>query len=391
MTRTTPPHLATLVLLTGTSVLTLNMFLPMLPAMTRALATRETVMALAVSGYMLVSAVFQIVMGPVSDRLGRRPVGLGAMAVYALASLGCVLAQDVALFLACRMAQAVVVTGSVLSNAVIRDQFGPREAAGKMGAIAAAMALAPMLGPMLGGVLGDLIGWRAVFGVYSALGAVALVMVWADMGETRKPGPTRLRARDYATLLRSARYWAYALCGAFSLGAFYVFITGVPYVASQLWHLSPPLIGLGIGSITGGFMLGASLTARFAPRYGLGRLILAGRLAPTLALGAGLIGALAGLTHPLALFGATIFVGFGNGLTISNANAGALSVRPDLAGTAAGLSGALSVTGGAALTFVTALAMEWQATPRVLLTMMLASVLVSLGAALIALKLDREA
>ena len=384
------PRLFTLVLLTGTSVLTLKMFLPMLPAMTRALDTRESVMALAVSGYMLVSAVVQIVIGPVSDRLGRRPVALGAMAAYALASLGCVLATDITLFLICRLAQAIVVGGSVLSNAVIRDQFGPREAAGKMGTIAAAMALAPMLGPMLGGVLGDGIGWRAVFGVYTALGAAALALVWLDMGETRKPGPARLRAQDYGTLLRSARYWAYALCGAFSVGAFYVFIAGVPYVASQLWHLSPPLIGLGIGSITGGYMLGASITARFAPRYGLGPLILLGRVTPSLALAAGLVGALAGLTHPLALFGATIFVGFGNGLTIANVNAGAVSVRPELAGTAAGLGGALSVAGGAGLTFVTALAMEWRASPGVLLAMMLGAVLASLGAAVVALRLDRE-
>ena len=386
-----PPRLITLVLMSAAAMLSLNMFLPALPSMARDLGARESVMALAVSGYMLVSAVFQIVLGPISDRLGRRTVILVALGLFALASLGCLLAQDVTTFLAFRLAQAVIIAGSVVPNAVIRDQFAAREAAARMGALGVAMALAPMVGPVLGGVLDTAVGWRSIFLLFTLGGAAILVWVWFDMGETRKPGPTRLRAADYGALLRARRFWAYVVCVAFSVGSFYIFITGVPYVAVRLWGLSPALIGLGIGSITLGFMIGAAITARQVTRLGLGRLILAGRVIPTIGLAAGVAAFMAGFSHPLLLFGVTTTVGLGNGLTVANANSGAMSVRPDLAGTAAGLSGALVVSTGAALTFVTALAMEWRATPLVLLVGMLASVLVSLAAGLVARRLERDA
>lgn len=385
-----PPRLATLTLLTALSVLTLNMILPSLPAMARDLQSRESVVALAVSGYMLVSALFQISLGPVSDRLGRRPVMLAALALYTLASLGCLFAPDVGTLLAFRVLQGVIVAGSVVSSASIRDRFGAAEAAGKLGAISATMAVAPMLGPMLGGFLDTLVGWRAVFALYSLAGAGMLLLVWHDMGETRRPGLAPPRARDYAVLLASGRYWAHVLCMAFSLGGFYIFITGVPIVATAAWGLSPALVGLGVGSITGGFMVGAAITARLAPRLGIAPLIIAGRLVPLGALVLALALFTAGLSHPLALFGLTIFVGLGNGLTISNANAGALSVRPDLAGTAAGLGGALSITLGALLTWGTAMAVERAPAPATLLALILGAVLASLLAGLTAIRLDRQ-
>ena len=384
----TPPHLATLTVLTATSVLTLNMFLPSLPAMTLDLETSASVMAIAVSGYMLMSAVLQILLGPLSDRFGRRPVMLAAMAGYAGASLGAVMAQDVVWFLGFRLAQSLVMAGSVLSSAIIRDQFSAREAAGKLGTISAAMALAPMLGPLLGGVLETTIGWRAIFGVYTALGAAALAMAFVDQGETARPRTTPLRARDYATLLRARLFWAYVLCQSFAVGSFYIFVTGVPFVATQTWGLSPALTGLGLGSITAGFMLGAAITSRTASRVGFAPLILAGRLAAALGLATGLAILLLGIVHPLVLFGFTLFVGLGNGLTLPSANAGALSVRPDLAGTAAGLNGALTIGTGAVLTWATAFVIDRAATPAVLIALMLASAVLALIAGLVATRMD---
>jgi MFS transporter, DHA1 family, multidrug resistance protein len=220
------------------------------------------------------------------------------------------------------------------------------------------------------------------------MGGVLLMLVWFDMGETRHPGLPPPRWHDWAMLLRSPHYWAYVLCGAFSVGAFYVFVTGVPYVATALWALSPAQVGLGLGSITGGFMVGAALTARWAPRRGIAALILAGRLLSLAALAVALLLFAAGLEHPLALFVPTLLVGVGNGLTLSNVNAGALSVRPDLAGTAAGLAGALWVAIGALLSTATALVIERSTTPGTLVALMVATVLLSLAAALAAARLD---
>ncbi len=384
-----PPRLATLALLTALSALTLNMIVPSLPAMSRDLAARDSLAALAVSGYMLASAVFQLTLGPLSDRLGRRRVMLAALVLYALASLGCMLAPDIGTLLALRVMQGVIVAGTVVTSAAIRDQYSAIESAAKLGAISSAMALAPMLGPVLGGLLDAALGWRAVFGLYTTCGLALLVLVWVDMGETRRPGLPPPRLRDWGRLLGSARYWAYVLCVAFSVGAFFVFVTGVPYVATAMWGLSSTRVGLGVGSITAGFLVGAVLTARLAPRLGIAPLIGAGRLVATVGLVLALVLLALGVTHPMGLFGLTVFVGLGNGLTISNANAGAMSVRPELSGTAAGLAGAMSVALGAVLSALTAIAVERSPTPGMLLSLMLGCVLLSLAAALTAIRLDR--
>ncbi|RPH39510.1 MAG: Bcr/CflA family efflux MFS transporter, partial [Burkholderiales bacterium] len=354
----TPPRLLTLTLLTALSALTLNMVLPSLPSMARDLAARESVTALAVSGYMLASAVFQLALGPLSDRFGRRPVMLGALAIFSVASLGCMLAQDIAVLLACRVMQAVIIAGTVVSSAVIRDRHSAIESAAKLSLIASAMAVAPMLGPMLGGLLDVTLGWRSVFALYAGLGVALLVLAWVDMGETRAPGLPAPKWRDWLDLLRSARYWSYVLCTAFSVGAFYVFVTGVPYVGAATWGLSPAEVGIGVGSITSGFLVGAAISARQARRRGVGVLLASGRVVSVTAMAVALAVFAAGVSHPLALFGLTLFVGLGNGLTLPSANAGTMSVRPALAGTAAGLSGALSMALGAVLSTLTAVVVE---------------------------------
>lgn len=388
MTRT-PPRLLSLTLLTALSALTLNMILPSLPSMARDLAARESVTALAVSGYMLASAVFQLGLGPLSDRLGRRPVMLGALMIFVVASLGCMLAQDVTVLLACRVMQAVIIAGTVVSSASIRDQHSAVDSAAKLSLIASSMAVAPMLGPMLGGLLDVTLGWRSVFALYAGLGGALLVLAWVDMGETRAPGLPAPRLRDWLALLQSAPYWAYVLCQAFSVGAFYVFVTGVPYVATAAWGLSPAEVGIGVGSITGGFLVGAAIGARQARRLGLVEILVSGRVVSVIAMALALAVFAAGVSHPVALFGLTVFVGLGNGLTLPAANAGAMSVRPALAGTAAGLSGALSMALGAVLSTLTALVVERSATPGALLAIIMGCVLLSLVAALVAVRLER--
>lgn len=384
----TPPHLGTMILLVGLTVLTLNMFLPALPRMAEGFGVSEGTMGLAVSAYMVAAGVLQLMLGPVSDLLGRRPVILAAMAVYAMASLGAVLATDFEVFLACRLVQALVLAGSIVGLATLRDMYDTRDAAGKMGTIAAAMAIAPMIGPAIGGVLDTLIGWRAIFGLYAGLGVVAVALVWADWGETRvrvRRSP-REQVAAYRALLGSGLFWAYALCTGVSVGTFYIFLTGAPFVAQAEFGLSSTWVGVGLGSITGGYMIGSAVTARLSPRLGLAPMILAGRALALAGLCAGAGVFAAGYSHPLVLFAATICVGLGNGLTLANTNAGLISVRPDLAGSAAGLSGALQLFGGAVLTGLTLPVMAAGATPLRLLALMIAASCVALLLAVLAVR-----
>jgi DHA1 family bicyclomycin/chloramphenicol resistance-like MFS transporter len=389
MTRT-PPRLVTLILLTALTVITTNMFLPALPQMRADFGVSEAVMGLSISAYMAAAAVLQLALGPLSDRIGRRPVLLGCMAVYAAAALVALLAQDIVVFLLARTLQAVAVAGGVLASAVVRDMFDGRRAAANLATIASAMAVAPMLAPLLGGFLTGAFGWRAVFWAYFALGAGLLAWCWRDIGETHAR-QADARPEPIGALLGARRFWAYAFCHGLGVGAFYIFLTGAPFVAADVFGYSAQQIGIGLGSITAGFMLGAAVSARSVARLGPMPLILAGRLLPLAGLSAGLLAYLLGDPPGLLLFAATLCVGVGNGLTLANANAGALSVRPKLAGTAAGVAGALALLLGAALTSLATAVLAAEASPERLLGLMIGAVVLSLGAALAARRWDRGA
>jgi MFS transporter, DHA1 family, multidrug resistance protein len=179
---TSPPRLLTLVLLTALSVLSLNMFLPSLPGIASDLEADYALVSLSIAGYLAITALLQLVMGPLSDRFGRRPVLLTGLAVFVLASLVCALATDIWTFLAFRVLQGAIISGAALSRAVIRDMVPAQEAASLMGYVAMAMAIAPMLGPMLGGALDQLLGWRASFFTFFALGIAVFGLCWADLG-----------------------------------------------------------------------------------------------------------------------------------------------------------------------------------------------------------------
>lgn len=389
---TSPPGLPTLILLSGLSVLSLNMFVPSLANMAADFGVSYSLVSLSIGGYLGITAVLQLIIGPLSDRFGRRPVLLAALAIFTLASLVCALTTDIRVFLAFRVLQGAVIAGWALSLAVIRDTAPPRKAASLMGYVSMAMAVGPMLGPLFGGGLDELFGWRASFAAFFILGLALLSLCWVDLGETNTDQSASFgkQFRAYPELLRARQFWGYALCMAFSTGAFYSFLAGAPLAAATMYDMSAAMLGVCIGSITAGFMLGSFLSGRFAGRYPLTTMMIAGRIVACSGLAAGLVLLLAGVVHVALFFGATIFVGIGNGITMPSSNAGALSVRPRLAGSAAGLSGALTVGGGAAVTALTSAVLTGANAAPVLLGVMLLSSFTALAAALYVLAVDRR-
>ncbi len=376
----TPPHLNTLIVLTAMSVLALNMFLPSLSAIATEFEVSYGIANLAMGGFLAVTVVLQVLIGPLSDRYGRRPVMLWGVAIFALGSVGCLLAASIESFLAWRMLQAAGVVGIALSRAVVRDMHGPKEATSMLGYISMVMALAPMLGPTLGGLLHETFGWRANFGVYAVLGIGLFLLCWRDLGETNTQRAPTMAAQfaTYPELLKSRRFWGYALCGSFSVGAFYIYITGAVLLGASVFDLSPRAVGMSVGAIAIGFLLGSFLSARLAMRVPLWGLMIAGRLVGFGGLLVGLSLVLIGVLHPITYFGSVIFVGFGNGLTLPTTNSGAMSVRPSLAGSASGLSGAMSVAGGAVLTTLTGAVLTPENGAVLMLLLMLGSVVLSL-------------
>ncbi len=370
----TPPRFITLVFLTAISVLSLNMFLPSLSNIAREFEVEYWIVNLSIAGYLAISAVLQIIMGPLSDRWGRRPILLAAMAIFAVASVGCWLSANIWMFLGFRMLQSAVIAGMALSRAVIRDMAPPKEAARMMGYVAMVMALAPMLGPVVGGLIDQAFGWRVTFFVFAALGVLVFVMAWVDLGETNQnTSETFLQQfQTYPELFGSGLFWGHVICQSCSVGAFYAFLAGAPLIGEVAFGLSPVQVGIGMGAITGGFVIGNYFTGRYALTYSLGSMMVAGRIVAVLGVGAGLIVMMFGYLHPVVLFGSVVFIGVGNGLTLPASNSGAMSVKPELAGSASGLSGAAVVAAGAILTFGTGAVLNETSGAYVLMAILMA-------------------
>jgi DHA1 family bicyclomycin/chloramphenicol resistance-like MFS transporter len=234
---------------------------------------------------------------------------------------------------------------------VVRDMVAQDQAASMIGYVTMGMSVVPMVGPVIGGALDEAFGWQASFILLGVGGLGLFALVWADQGETkpRHAGGFAEQLRQYPQLLRSQRFWGYCLAAALASGAFFAYLGGAPYVGSEVFHLDPARLGFYFGAPAVGYMAGNFLSGRFAVRVGVNRMVLAGALVTTVGLGVlGVLG-LAGIMSPPIFFGLVMTVGLGNGLLLPSANAGMLSVRPQLAGSAAGLGGAFTIGGGAAL------------------------------------------
>ncbi|MFN7222753.1 MAG: Bcr/CflA family efflux MFS transporter [Paracoccaceae bacterium] len=378
--RRTPPHIATLILLAGLSALTMNIFLPSLPGMAAWFDVPYALMQLSVALYLALSAVLQILIGPISDRYGRRKVLLFSLVLFLLATLGTLLAPNATVFLIFRMAQAVIAAGMVLSRAVVRDMVPDAQAASMIGYVTMGMSIVPMIGPVIGGVLEEAIGWQANFGLLLVLGLATLWLTWADLGETATIRPVTLReqARQYPQLLRSQRFWGYALCAAFASGSFFAYLGGAPYVGTEVFNLSASGVGALFALTAVGYAAGNFVAGRFSVRVGMNRMVFIGTIVTVAGLGTLAILTLAGVHSAFVFFGFTTFVGFGNGMTLPNANAGMLSIKPELAGTASGLGGAIMIGGGAGLAALAGALLGPDATETPLVLLMLASALGSL-------------
>jgi Bcr/CflA subfamily drug resistance transporter len=387
------PKLLTLVLLTALSVVSLNMFLPSLSNIAAEFRAGYGLIAnVSIAGYAAMTTALQLVIGPLSDRFGRRPVVLASLAIFVLASLGCLLATTVWMFLLFRSMQAAIISGFVLSRVIIRDSETPQAAAGLLGNLSIAWAIAPMLAPMVGGALDQFFGWRTNFWAFLVCGLIVLTLCWLDLVETNKnPSETfGKQFRGFGSLLGSRIFWGYSLCMSFSMGALYAFLAAAPLVATTVFRMSPATLGFYMGSTAAGFILGSVVAGRFAARYSLTTMVVAGRTVACAGLAAGLCLLFFGIVHEVSLFGACAFLGFGNGVSMPSSNVGAMSVRPDLVGSAAGLSGALTVAGGALMSSLTGAVLTEANAANVLLGMMLLSAMLALVAALFVLWLDRR-
>jgi DHA1 family bicyclomycin/chloramphenicol resistance-like MFS transporter len=372
-----------LMALTSIGPTTLNIVVPALPTLANRMASDVGTIQLIVSVYLLALAAGQLLMGPLSDRFGRRPVLLGALSITAGASVGAVLISTVESLIAARVLQAIGASaGVVVSRAIIRDLFDRNRAAAMLGLVATVMVVVPTLAPLTGGLLETGFGWEAIF-VFTAVTS-ALVVLWAalTLPETRglnaPPGGQEGFFRDLARLARNARFAGYVCAGALGSATFFAFLGGGAHVVITLMNRAPTEYGVWWAISSIGYMAGNYLSSRLSTRHGIDRLIWAGIVIEIAGVAVASVLAIYALHWgPAIVFLPQLIVNVGNGLLLPGAIAGAVSIRPQAAGTAAGITGFIQMALGAAVAQYagTLMADSPSAVPLSLLMVLLAAVL----------------
>ncbi|MCR9070360.1 MAG: multidrug effflux MFS transporter [Alphaproteobacteria bacterium] len=339
-----PPPLWILIVATATGPLALNIFVPSMPGLVGVFQTDYAMVQLALTLYLVAVGVAQLGYGPLSDRFGRRPALIGGLVIYFVANIACMFAWSIESLIVARVLQAIGgCAGMVLGRAIVRDVYDRDRAASAIAIITMAMAVAPAMGPAIGGIIDAQFGWQATFLVPMAVGLVVLAGATMRLNETNlNPIPTidvTAMLRNYASLLRSRAYIGYAANTAMSVGAFFSFIAGAPYVMIEVLRQGPEVYGFYFVLISVGYMTGNFLASRLSSRLGVDRMI-------PLGVGVSLCGAVPGfalawadVVTPLSVFAPMCVVAIGNGLSQPNGISGAVSVNPTIAGAASGLMG----------------------------------------------------
>jgi DHA1 family bicyclomycin/chloramphenicol resistance-like MFS transporter len=337
----------------GLGALSIDMFLPSLPAIATAFAAPPATVQLTVTLFLVAFAVAQLVYGPLSDRYGRRGVLIGGLALYTVAGLACAVAPGVGVLVAARVLQALGGgSGPVVARAVVRDLYDRDRAARVFSYMSMAQSLNPMLAPVLGGYVHEAFGWRAVFWVLAGAGALLTALMALGVRETNvRRDPTALNpgqmGRNVGELLSDRSYLGYVMVNALMFGGQFAFISGSSFVLIGVLGVSPSAFGLCFGTVALGILTGTFLSGRFGGRLGLDQTIQVGT---TLGAGAGLV--LAGLAWSGVLTVAAVVApmyvfAVGLGLTLPNGMAGAIGPFPRMAGLAAAVAGFLQMTGSA--------------------------------------------
>jgi DHA1 family bicyclomycin/chloramphenicol resistance-like MFS transporter len=335
-----------LVAMTGVAPISLYMLVPALPELATTFGRDISIAQMTVSLYMVGIACSQIIMGPLSDRFGRRPVLLAGLTVMVAASAACIFAETLPQLIAARFLQALGgATGMVVSRAIIRDLYSRERISAMISLVIAVMMIAQMLSPLTGGLLETAFGWRAIFYVITAASLVIAVAIALMLPETRR-GRTEAGGfrGDVGSLFGSRAFVGYLLCQVLASQIIFTFAGAGPYVVVTQMGRSSAEYGAWFATTGLAYLIGNLFCVRFAPRHSLEKLIWFGLALQFAGSLLNLVWGIAGLNQaPSWLFGTQMIVMFANAFVMSNSAAGAISVRPEAAGTASGAMGFLQM------------------------------------------------
>ncbi len=323
--------------------LAMHMFIPALPDAARQLGSSNGQMQQTITVYIMGMALGQLIYGPMSDALGRRPVLLAGLSLYTVASLLAFIAPSTDMLIGARLLQALGgCAGLALGRAIARDTATPENAVGSLALLNLMMMMGPGISPSIGSGLDAVFGWRSIFAALALMGLVTAICVWRLLPETGRPtGQLNWRTvrTDYRTLLGSPQFLGFAIGGGGATTSLYAFIAAAPFIFIEQLHTSKAEVGLILGLLMGGMAMGNVLARQLIQRVSLDKLMLGGNLLSLSCAGALLaLTLMQQLNVVLAVSLMTLFT-IGSGMTSPAALAKALGVHPQLTGSAAGVYG----------------------------------------------------
>ena len=345
------PSFAILVAISAIGPLALNLMIPSMPGLEKTFAVPYGTVQLTLTLYLIGMAVCQLIYGPASDKFGRRPLLLAGLSLFFIASLLAAIAPTIETLIAARLIQAIGGSaGIVLARAMVRDVFTREKSASVISYITMAFVVAPMIAPVLGGFLEQYASWRLGFWLLAAVGASALSAAWITLPETHHARGTDPQNffRNAGALFAIPKFRAYTFTLGFTSCVFFAFLGGAPHMMMDVLKRTPLEYGLWFLTISVAYMVGNFLSGRYTQTIGIDRMILAGNIVTVCGGFLCLAAAISGFLSPATLFLPMSLAAFGNGLTIPNGTAGAISVDARMTGAAAGWSGFTQMAFGAA-------------------------------------------
>ena len=371
-----------IVLLAATSALgpaATQILLPAVPAIRREFAVSGDIAQLTLSLSMAAIALGTLAWGPLSDKYGRRPIIMLGLFIALLGSLLCFFAGTVETLIVGRFVQAFgAAVGLVLARAIVRDVYGPAQSARVIATVVMVMVVIPMISPALGGELLIRFGWESTGAAIAVFSLAMLLLISFSLPETLKEsvpfeGLVPM-LRTFGDLLSSRTFSGYAFCVTFVSVIFFSFIAAGPEILVSVMERPANEYGYYFVLLPSGFIAGSYIARHYGLRLHVDRLMLIGMAIAIAGLCLAFALQLAGLRHPLALFGPVGLTVLGNGITLPGAQAAAINEFPRLAGSASGLTGFLQMAVSALAAQLVAAVYNGTAYP-LLLVMLTASLL----------------
>ncbi len=330
------------------SIMSTDLYAPSLPYLTDFFGTTPELMKLTISLNLLIFGIAQLIYGPISDRFGRRPVFLGSIALFSVASIACGFAQSIDQLLVARMLQGLFAAAeAVICLAVFKDLFTEKEQVKGFAIYGMTIALAPAIAPILGGYIHVLLGWEYNFFLTAGVGVLTAILIYLLLPESTIPDPHALKLKsilhNYRSVLSNKIFITYGALSGVALGLIYAFVTGAPFILISYFGVEIQHFGYYQAVIVVAFFLGSLLATRLIDHWPSLRVLTLGMI--IMVIGAMLVVGFVfiGRLSPDTLVFGYLFIAFGIGPIFSVAPSKAMSAVEKSAGSAASVFGFLEI------------------------------------------------